>query len=209
MYKNGSTYPGMIDNDKYYNDNARMYADSERLRSDGTTATYMSLMNLIGQIIDLTNEERQRPITFVPFASYEKSDDISTPIITHSVYTRTPMEQRPRIREHVRDNENPDNIITIYGQKFVYTVEFLSIDSTYIDAENTMQEFEDLMLTYAWYFKQQGVSDIRFDEQTPDEGLPIKETAFGKGLKYNITLEKITLASDVKIKKIISNIKTD
>jgi hypothetical protein len=163
-------------------------------------------MKLIGKIIDIMNEEKERKVTFIPYGAYKKSQSILTPIIAHRVYRRVAQETKPRFREHKNDVNNGDRIIEICGQRLIYTIEFITFDDTYEDAENTMNDFEDLMTTFTGLFKEHGVLDIRFLEQVPDDSLSIKEDMFTKGLRYNALLEKITLTSESKIKNIISHI---
>lgn len=196
----------IIKSEEYFSDNADSF-ESRRLKSTTTAATYSKLIELIGKIINLTNESRERPIGFMSYSSYRKTEDIAVPIVIYRTHKRSPQKEiKPRFRETINDASNPNKTINVYGQKFDYIVEFNIIDSTDENAEYTMYELEDIMLTYAGYFMSQGVSNIRLLEQTQDESVTLKEECFKKTVFYSVTLERITLVSDEKIQTIISRI---
>lgn len=197
-----------IKNGEYFVENSNQFV-SDRLKLKNNTPTYSKFIDIVSQLISLTNDARDRKIIFIPYSSYLKSSDITMPIITHKVYRRVPNEPKPRFRETVNDVNNENQVITIKGQRFVYTIDFTVFDSTYDGAEEIMTEFEDLITTYLGYFQEHGVIDIRFVEQISDDLLNVKENIFSKTLRYNVILEKLTFVSEAKFKEIISKIIID
>lgn len=199
----------VITSDEYFDMNERSLV-SERLKSDGPGITFSGFMDLINKIIKATNEEREDPITFIPYRTYSKTQDIETPIITYRTFHRAPvLEKSPRYRETVNDSENNSKAIVIKGQLFTYTAEFTVYHDTYANADNTMLEFEDILTSYKGFFQQQGVSNIKFKEQLPDDSIDERENIFTKVFHYDITIEKITLVSESKIKTITSKIQNE
>lgn len=209
-YFDPSQLDSRIESGEYFNENYDSL-ESNRLKSNTQSATYNQFIKLMSKIIDITNEGRELPISFMSVSSYEKAKDIAVPIITYKTVHRSifQKELRPRFRETVNDENNPSKTINVYGQKFDYLIEFKIMDSSDENAENTMSELEDLLLMYYGYFQSQGVSNIRFVEQGSDEQIQFKEQLYTKAIQYGVVLEKITLISEEKINTIISRINSD
>lgn len=176
----------------------------DRLKLQGS-CTFIEFMDYIDKLIKMTNQYRQEQIYFDAYSGKINPEDITTPIILYSVYSREPEEPKPRIRQTVADKNDQNNSITILGQRFRYQIEFKIISDTYSSAEKAMEEFEDLMLTYAGFFNAKGVINLRFEKQISDETPDKQEKLYVKTLRYGATLERITLMSDERIKQVIAN----
>ena len=129
------------------------------------------------------------------------------PYITYKVISRKPnKEYKPIARENVveHDEHNEQRYGTIYGQKFDCIVQFNVFASENRVANKVMETFEELIISYAGYFKEQGVRELYFKEQITDTDYNnFRETLSVRNLRYYVQIEKLMVIfnrriSDVK-----------
>ena len=127
-------------------------------------------------------------------------------MITYKLIAREPKgELKPRFREHfVEDKQDAESRIgDIYGQRFKCKIQFNVFASVYELAEQVMERFEDLMITYAGYFKKNGVGELLFEKQFTDEAFStMRQTLSIRNLTYYVEVEKLTVIMKESIKVI-------
>src|SRR5690606_7866362 len=125
---------------------------------------------------------RKKNVEFIPDEGnrmiLDTSEKIEHPYITYSIISRVPKDEiKPREREHLlRENTHRDEEGRqgrIYGQKFKCIVQFNIIASEYSEADEVMNTFEDLILSYTHYFKKNGVAELLFEKHFTDENFDI------------------------------------
>lgn len=100
--------------------------------------------------------------------------------------------------------------ITHYKCWFTCNVEFTIYDDTNKGARVTTQKFEEFMETYIGYFKQEGISEILFKEETaPGVNSDYRQDLPYRTLRYEIRIERtMTISSydlnqvDIKLSEI-------
>ena len=66
-----------------------------------------------------------------------------------------------------------------------------------------MERFEDLMITYAGYFKKNGVAELLFDQQYTDQSFEtMRQTLSIRNISYYVEVEKLTVIMRESIKAI-------
>lgn len=197
--------------DGNYNRNATIDDDQESkiLKSD-KNATMLDLLKMLDKVITLTMSDLN--VEFIAEEGkivYLSNDQpLDHPLITYKVIDRKPSrkELKPRQRESFiedKQNKGMTRIVEIYGQKFGYHLQFNVFASTYVIAENIMDRFEEMMLTYAGHFKKNGVGEIIFDRQFTDDNFKtVRQTLSVRNFSYFIELEKITVVMRDSIKDV-------
>lgn len=163
---------------------------------------------MVDKVISLTMKDLG--VKFIPdegktiYLSNELKLD--TPMITYKLISRKPKgEIKPRFREHFEEDGSgaSSRIGEIYGQKFKCHVQFNIFASVYEVAEQVMERFEDAMITYAGFFKKNGVGEIMFDQQYTDESYEnMRQTLSIRNLTYYLEVEKQTVIMREKIQSI-------
>ena len=63
-----------------------------------------------------------------------------------------------------------------------------------------MESFEELMISYAGYFKEQGVRDLYFKEQVTDTDYNnFRETLSVRNIRYYVQIEKLMVIFNRRI----------
>lgn len=134
------------------------------------------------------------------------------PKITYKVISRKPKnEYKPIAREEVIecDEDNEQRAGMIYGQFFDCIVQFNIFASENRQANKVMEMFEELMISYAGYFKEQGVVDLYFKEQITDTDYNnFRETLSVRNLRYYVQIEKLMVIFNRRVSDIKTNIET-
>ena len=66
-----------------------------------------------------------------------------------------------------------------------------------------MERFEELMITYAGYFKKNGVAELLFDQQFTDQTFEtMRQTLSIRNISYYVEVEKLTVIMRESIKAI-------
>lgn len=190
-----------------YGDMKNGVFDSRILKAD-KTASLFDFIKMIDKIITLTMKDLE--VEFIPDEGktlYLSSDfSVDHPIITYKVLSRMPKgEIKPRFREGFsRSLASPEEEVgEIYGQKFKCHLQFDIFASEYTVAEQVMERFEDMMITYAGYFKRNGVAELLFDQQFTDSHFEsMRQTLSIRNISYYVEIEKLTVIMRENIKDI-------
>lgn len=170
-------------------------------------ATLFDLIKMIDALVKITMKD----VEFIPDEKKKQELDVMNPInksmITYSVISRIPkFEKKPVVREEFEeyDEVNKDKILgTTYGQKFSCSVQFDIISSVYSEAEEVMNNFEELMFKYAGFFKRNGVAEIIFEKHETDSSYDnLRETHSVRSLIYYVEIEKLIVVFQDEIKEI-------
>ena len=117
------------------------------------------------------------------------------PYISYRLISRRPTkEYKPIAREDIVecDELNAQRYGTVFGQKFDCIVQFNVFASENRVANKVMESFEELMISYAGYFKEQGVRDLYFKEQVTDTDYNnFRETLSVRNIRYYVQIEKL------------------
>lgn len=128
------------------------------------------------------------------------------PKISYKVISRRPKnEYKPIAREEIVecDEHNEQRFGMVYGQFFDCIVQFNVFASENRTANKVMETFEELMLSYAGYFKEQGVVDLYFKEQVTDsEYNNFRETLSVRNIRYYVQIEKLMVIFNRRISDI-------
>lgn len=172
------------------------------------SATMFDFIEMIDKIVTLTMKDLN--VKFIPDEGkivYLANDlKLEFPIIAYKVKERkTKKEIKPRLRENfVEDKNDPTSRVgEIYGQKFICHLQFNIFASEYKMAEEIMSRFEEMMIIYAGYFKQNGVAELFFDNQYTDDSFKsIRQTLSVRNICYYVEIEKLTVIMKEVIKEI-------
>lgn len=181
--------------------------DSRQLKANKSTNLF-GFIKMIDKLVTITMKDLG--VKFIPdegkslqLSSEEKLD---SPMITYKLIDRKPKgEIKPRFREDfIEEGEDGEQRIgEIYGQKFQCHLQFNVFASVYTTAEQVMERFEDLMVTYAGYFKKNGVGELVFDQQFTDEKYEVaRQTLSIRNIRYYVEIEKLTVIMRESIKEI-------
>lgn len=130
------------------------------------------------------------------------------PHITFKVISRVPTkEYKPIARENIVecDENNEQRFGTVFGQTFDCIVQFNVFASENRVANTVMETFEELIISYAGYFKEQGVRELYFKEQITDTDYNnFRETLSVRNIRYYVQIEKLMVifnrrVSDIKV----------
>lgn len=136
----------------------------------------------------------------------DQNKTINHPYITYKVMNRAPKgELKPRERQSVIENIDSEEkrVGAIWGQKFECLVQFNVFASEYSLAEQVMERFEEMMLTYTGFFKKNGVGELLFKRQYTDESYTaFRQTLSIRNLQYYVEIEKLNVIFKETIKHI-------
>lgn len=140
------------------------------------------------------------------------SDNIKTPLITYKVYHRQPIDGRtgkkPVWKGEYQDPNDRSQIITINSQQFDNIVEFGFWGSSYQEADDARELFEDFIWNYLGKFRKDGILDIYFIEQIEDQVVNVKEQYFAKQtVRYGIRNEREMIFKHAKLNEIETNLR--
>lgn len=103
-------------------------------------------------------------------------------------------EIKPRLREIIRDKDNPGHHIFVQGQWFDNLIQFDCWAQTNHKADQLISWFEDFLFKYTWVWKKNGVQEILYWERTIDETITKwKNNIVNRTLFYYFRTEKITV----------------
>lgn len=179
--------------------------DSEILTHEGN-ASLFDFMKMIQSIVRKTMYDIQAEFIpeegFVPIVDAEHN--IEHPIITYSVIQRIPQsEYKPRIRQFVNENTDDEEEARsgyVAGQKFESIVQFNVFTSVYGNSDEVMERFEEMIYSYTYFFKKNGVGEIIFSKQLTDSNLDsYRQTMSIRSLRYLVVTEKLYQAFRNKI----------
>lgn len=168
-------------------------------------------LNMIKKIVK-TGELKKLGTEFIPDDGprilLDPSKEVEKPYIFYTLISRAVRanEPKPHFRENIVDY-NPDGSVQrqgqVFGQVFDCDIQFNIVASDYSMADKVMNVFEDAMLRYSGFFKQNGVSEIFFKKQYTDNNLDIyRQKMSVRSLVYRVTIEKLTAVYDTTIAEI-------
>lgn len=195
---------------------------SPRLRTPVPAADIDTFFRLVGTAITKQQEIDGAVIKLQYSEEFpEKDDNIDGEVITYNILSRKPgtfenqkvsqamsdrnIRQRTKIfREAYADPDNPGSRIYTFGQWFDNLVEFDMCARTNKTANKRALWFEDFMETWAWYFKANGVLDIRFEERGADAiSAPENRKLAIRPMTYLVRTEKITVIREHTLRSLI------
>lgn len=171
------------------------------------SATLFDFITMIDKLVTLT----MKNVKFIPdektLKDLDVMNNIDKPIITYKVIERIPkIELKPRLRESFNTNDKvtgEDSLGEVYAQKFACQIQFDILASVYNEAEQVMNDFEELMFAYTGYFKKNGVAELYFKKHLTDSMFEnLRENLSIRSLQYYVEIEKITVIFREKIKEI-------
>lgn len=128
---------------------------------------------------------------------------LSHPVITYRVISRKPFnEYKPITREEVieHDEHNEQRIGVIKGMAFKCIIQFNIFASENKVANKVMETFEELMLSYAGYFMEQGVRQVYFQEQIKDTDYNnFRDSLSVRNIRYYVEIEKLMVIFNRRI----------
>lgn len=152
-------------------------------------------IRMIGMIVDYDLKDYKVEFTSNEYQIRIKDPEIAVnhPYISYKVISRKPSnEYKPIIREEVNeyDEYNRQRAGAIFGQTFDCIVQFNIFATESIVADTIMNKFEELILNYTGYLKQEGVAEIYFKEQVTDSDYNnFRETLSVKNLRYYVKID--------------------
>jgi len=142
------------------------------------------------------------------FSTDDNNRSLNNPMIMHKVLKRVPKNEfKPIVREEViqKDDSGVERLGTMYGMRFDCKVQFNILASEHEVANQVMERFEDLMISYAGYIKNQGVAEFYFiDQYTDSYYKTLREKLSVRSLVYYVEIEKLLVIFNEKIKDIPS-----
>lgn len=140
------------------------------------------------------------------------SDNIKTPLVTYKIHYRQPIDGRtgkkPVWKSEYTDPNDRSQVITVNSQQFDNIVEFGFWGSSYQEADDTRDLFEDFIWNYLSKFRHDGILDVYFIEQIADEVVKVKEQYFAKQtVRYGVRSEREMIFKNAKINEIDTQLK--
>lgn len=160
------------------------------------SAKLFDLIKMIDALVKLTMPNAE----FIPderkIHSMDVMKNIDKPIISYRVIERvSKLEKKPRVREEFEDKNSytgEKTLGTVYGQKFKCLIEFDIVGSVYSEAEEVMNNFEELMFKYVGFFKKNGVAELIFEKHLTDDNFDnLRESYSVRSLQYYVEVEKL------------------
>lgn len=187
----------------------------ERLKAE-KNADIPDLIEMISQMVTVGMKELN--VEFVPDDGARLIIDpnkktVKKNYIYFFVYSRVPLEMKPRFREEIQANVNNGNkrrIGNIYGQKFEAIIQFNIIGCSYEEANKVMTRFEELMFQYIGYFKKNGIIDCVFHKQLTDQNYDVyRNNVSVRNLQYKCQVERLIPEFDAMMVNIDPNCVVD
>lgn len=120
---------------------------------------------------------------------------LERPYISYRVIKRTPLnEYKPTTKEEVieHDENNEQRPGELKSIGFKCLIQFNVFASENKVANQVMERFEELMLSYAGYYMEQGVRQVYFKEQNTDVDYnTFRDTLSVRNLIYYVEIEKM------------------
>lgn len=166
----------------------------QRARKQASLYDFLDMLALITDYalkdynVEFITEDQEHIIT-------DPEIEFNHPYISYRLISRKPTkEYKPIAREEIVecDEHNDQRYGTVYGQNFDCIVQFNIFASENRVANKVMESFEELMISYAGYFKEQGVRDLHFREQVTDKDYNnFRETLSVRNIRYYVQIEKL------------------
>ena len=171
-------------------------------------ASLYDFLDMLALVVDYTMKDQN-----VKFLTEDQEHILTDPeiafdhpYITFKVISRRPTkEYKPIAREDIVecDEYNKQRFGTVFGQKFDCIIQFNVFASENRVANKVMETFEELIISYAGYFKEQGVRDLYFKEQITDADYNnFRETLSVRNLRYYVQIEKLMVIFNRRISDI-------
>jgi hypothetical protein len=131
-----------------------------------------------------------------------ETDNISPPIITYKVISKTPgkfgpsntVEKKPRVREtiKIKDKNGNDVPVDFLGQVFDYEILFEMWDEDGDKADELAERFQQFMTLYTGYLKKMGVEALFFNSmQDDDDKTKWKTDLIKRNVSYFIRMDEV------------------
>lgn len=180
--------------------------DSKQLKSN-KSATLFDFIKMLDRVITLTMKDLK--VEFIPdegkVVYLSNEQQLDHPIISYRVLSKKPMvELKPRHRETFNEKLTDNGRCgDVYGQRFKCHIQFDIHASEYKIAEEVLDRFETLIVTYTGYFKENGVGEILYSQQYTDENFKsMRQTLSIRNVCYYVEIEKLTVIMNESIKQI-------
>ena len=135
------------------------------------------------------------------------------PHIVYNLVSRRITEDKQLKRKQAGtfpDEDHPGHNITKYSMMFDCELEFAIYAQSRIEATRTAQRFEEFMEDYKGYFKEQGISEILFlEESRPDVSTEYRQDIPHRIVTYLVRIERISIVRSVHLKEVIATINVD
>lgn len=138
-----------------------------RLLSEQPCVNYKAFSELVKKAVENVWGDS---VLFYP--AYPHEDVDITPIITHNIRLKEPggtgthREIKPRLR--YSDKTEDGRLFNVYGQWFDFEVQFDIWAGTGDQADQYVEDFQQLIMQYTGFFKRKGVSQIFLKRQVND-----------------------------------------
>lgn len=170
---------------------------AKKLQTAKKNANLSDCIRMIGMIVDFDLKKYN-----VEFTSNEHQIKIrdpeipfNHPYISYKVISRKPSnEYKPVIREEVNECDlySEQRGGAIFGQTFDCILQFNIFAAESAVADEIMEKFEELILNYTGYLKNEGVAEIYFKEQITDSDYNnFRETLSVKNIRYYVKIDKL------------------
>lgn len=172
-------------------------------------ASIFDLIKMIDKIVKIGMKDLQ--VQFIPDEDktpiHAPEIKLDSPYITYKILERSPKgEFKPRVRQQIEEksaDKEEARVGQVYGQKFASIIQFDIFSSVYATAEQVMERFEELLFTYAGYFKKNGVSEIYFKKQYTDSSYDMyRQQISVRSIQYYVETEKLIVVFRDKIQEI-------
>lgn len=172
------------------------------------SATLDDFIGMVAKIVSRTLSKHNAE--FIPDEGAVIADSakkLEHPVILYSVISRTPkLELKPRQLENIIediDDKGNRRYGSTWSQRQNCLVQFDVVACDYITANEVMSTFEDIILTYAGYFKNNGVAEIIFQKYYTDRNLDrYRQTLSVRSIQYMVEIEKLITVFDTTIEDI-------
>ncbi len=139
--------------------------------------------------VEFSPDEGSRPLV-------DASDKVDSPRIFFSIIDSAPKnELKPMVRQEINElTEDKQNrrMGTIFGKRYVNIVQFDIFAPDYTQANTVMKNFEELILNYSSYLKENGIAEIFLQRRFTDRNLDAYRQHFSvRSLQYYVETEKL------------------
>lgn len=169
------------------------------------SASLYDFLDMLGVIVDYALSDLE--VKFLSDEDVNKIKDpelaFEHPCITYRIKSRKPLnEYKPIVREDIveHDEHNEQRLGTVRGIGFKCLVQFNVFASENKVANQVMERFEELMISYAGYLCEQGVRQVYFKEQITDTDYNnFRDSLSIRNLIYYVEIEKLMVIFNRRI----------
>lgn len=158
----------------------------EPLRAQGRLS-YLDFIDMVGELWLDANPK-------IPYVPFQGKNTAKYPALVWALDMRVPFreEPKPRLRQEVRDPVSGKTYL-IHAWRFTNIVTFTAV--TEKDprlAEEIIENFEDMMITYTGAIKQAGISELRYYRRYADNEVTRPGDDLNRRtLAWEVTTEKV------------------